>query len=195
VTKAVDARAVAAACDLGQLDFGENYVKPAQSKIEEARGLGASGVRFHMIGHLQRNKVRDALKIFESLHSLDSVRLLKALERQLAGVGKKFPCFVEVNASGEETKYGMAPGEVPGLVETTLESGVEVVGLMTMAPYVADPEDVRPVFARLRELRESINERLGRSVLQYLSMGMTNDFTVAIEEGATHLRIGTALFK
>ncbi len=196
VSKTVDAGAVAAACELGQVDFGENYVRPAQSKIEEVRQLGATGAKFHMIGHLQRNKVKDALSIFESLHSLDSIRLLEALQKHLTGRGRKFPCFVEVNVTSEGSKYGVRPEDAPGLVEAALETeAVEVSGLMTMAPYVAGPEQVRPAFVRLRELRESINNRLGDAVLKYLSMGMTNDFEVAVEEGATHLRIGTALFR
>lgn len=195
VTKMVDAAAVAAAAALGQRDFGENYVKPAAFKMEEARELGAADARFHMIGHLQRNKVKDALATFESLHSLDSVRLLAALEKRLTSTGRKFPCFIEVNVSGEESKHGVNPEEAPGLVEAALEArGVEVVGLMTMAPYLSEPEDCRPYFVHLRELKERINGQLGREVLKYLSMGMTNDFEVAIEEGATHLRIGTALF-
>lgn len=196
VTKAVDTDAVIAAHMLGQLDFGENYVQPARSKIEEVRKLDMAGARFHMIGHLQRNKVRSALAIFETLHSLDSLRLLGALEKELAGTGRKFPCFIEVNVGGEESKYGLAPDEAPGLVEAAAESAeVDVVGLMTMAPYLANPEDARPFFARLRELKESINEKLGAEVLSCLSMGMTNDFDVAVEEGATHLRVGTALFR
>lgn len=198
VSKTVGAGAVAAAAELGQRDFGENYVKPAVSKLKEARELGAGGVRFHMIGHLQRNKVKNALAIFESLHSLDSMRLLDALQKsstKIGNFGAGFPCFVEVNVSGEETKYGVAPEEAPGLVEAALEDAhVEVVGLMTMAPYLSEPRQCRRYFVSLRELKESINERLGRQVLRCLSMGMTNDFEVAIEEGATHLRIGTALF-
>jgi pyridoxal phosphate enzyme (YggS family) len=196
VSKTVDAAAVVEAVALGQLDFGENYVQPAQSKMEEVRRQGAAGARFHMIGHLQRNKARAALAVFESLHSLDSRRLLAALEKELAGGGREFPCFVEVNVSGEDSKYGIVPDDAPGFVEAALEAGgVKVEGLMTMAPLLAQPEECRPYFARLRELRDRINEKLGRRALGSLSMGMTNDFEVAVEEGATHLRIGTALFK
>lgn len=196
VTKTVDARAIATAREIGQRDFAENYVKPAQSKIEEVRGLGVSDAVFHMIGHLQRNKVRDAVAVFQLLHSLDSARLLSALEKALAGRDGSFPCFVEVNVSGEESKSGIRPPELESLVEAAMETcGVDVVGLMTMAAYVEDPEKVRPDFAGLRELRDKVNDKLGREKLRYLSMGMTNDFEVAIEEGATHLRIGTALFK
>jgi pyridoxal phosphate enzyme (YggS family) len=195
VSKTVDARMVTAAYSLGQLDFGENYVRDAKSKRETVLELGADGVRFHMIGHLQRNKVKDAVHVFDSLHSLDSTRLLEALEKRLSGMKKDFPCFIEVNVSREESKYGVSSDKVLPLVEAALEAqAVRVVGLMTMAPYGEDPEKVRPVFSALRELRDRTDERLGRNVLQYLSMGMTNDFEVAIEEGATHLRIGTALF-
>jgi pyridoxal phosphate enzyme (YggS family) len=195
VSKTVDAAAVHEASALGQLDFGENYVKPAQSKIEEVRALGGPEVRFHMIGHLQRNKVRPALGVFESLHSLDSVRLLNALGKELGGGGREFPCFVEVNVSGEDSKYGVSPEDAQGLVEAALETdGVRIEGLMTMAPYLAQPEECRPYFARLRELKDKINEKVGRKALRSLSMGMTNDFEVAVEEGATHLRVGTALF-
>ncbi len=196
VSKTVDARAVREAAALGQLDFGENYVRPAQSKMEEVREPGGAEVRFHMIGHLQRNKVKAALGVFESLHSLDSLRLLQALEKELAGRDGKFPCFVEVNVSGEDSKYGVSPDDAQKLVEAALEGGgVDVAGLMTMAPFLAEPQECRPYFAKLRELRDGINEKLGRRVLRCLSMGMTNDFEVAVEEGATHLRIGTALFK
>lgn len=196
VSKTVDAAAVAEAVALGQLDFGENYVQPAQAKAEEVRRQGGAGARFHMIGHLQRNKVRAAVAVFESLHSLDSRRLLGALEKELGGGNRQFPCFVEVNVSGEDSKYGVSPEDAQGLVEAALEAGgVRLEGLMTMAPFLAQPEECRPYFARLRELRDRINERLGRKALQGLSMGMTNDFEVAVEEGATHLRIGTALFK
>ena len=198
VSKAASAQAVVAACELGQLDFAENYVKPAQSKKEEVFELlrnNAAGVKFHMIGHLQRNKVGKALEIFETLHSLDSVRLLEALEKALAGGDGRFPCFIEVNVSGEDSKYGVTPEEVQQLVEAGINTrSVEIAGLMTMAPYVADPQEVRPCFARLREIRDNVNSRMGFDALQYLSMGMTNDFEVAIEEGSTHLRVGTALF-
>jgi pyridoxal phosphate enzyme (YggS family) len=196
VSKTVDARAIAAAAALGQLDFGENYVKPAREKVAEVRRLCGEGPRFHMIGHLQRNKAGDALAVFDSLHSLDSVRLLKTLDGALAGAGRRFPCFIEVNAGAEESKTGIEPGRTQELLEAALETeNIEVVGLMTMAPFVSDPEEARPVFSMLRELRDALNEKLGGRVLRCLSMGMTNDFEVAVEEGATHLRIGTALFK
>jgi pyridoxal phosphate enzyme (YggS family) len=196
VSKTVNAAAIREAAALGQLDFGENYVQPAQAKAEEVREPGGGHVRFHMIGHLQRNKVKAALGVFESLHSLDSVRLLKALGKELGGGEREFPCFVEVNVSGEDSKYGVQPEDAHGLVEAALETdGVRIEGLMTMAPYLAQPEECRPYFARLRELKDSINGKLGREALRSLSMGMTNDFEVAVEEGATHLRIGTALFK
>ena len=196
VSKTVDADMVLAALALGQHDFGENYVKNAQSKLEEIRTRGCMDARFHMIGHLQRNKVKTALPVFDSLHSLDSKRLLDSLENQLDGIENKFPCFVEVNVSGEESKYGISPEKAFELVNAADDKKhVNVVGLMTMAPFLAEPEQCRPYFARLRELRESINEKMHNPALRFLSMGMTNDFEVAIEEGATHLRIGTALFK
>jgi len=196
VTKYVDAQAIAAAREIGQRDFGENYVKPAQSKMEEVRRLGVTDAAFHMIGHLQSNKVRDAVTVFQSLHSLDSSKLLNALEKALAGREGSYPCFIEVNVSGEDSKFGIEPPELQPLLETAMETDkIDVVGLMTMAAYVEDPERVRPDFARLRELRDDANDKLGIDKLRYLSMGMTNDFEVAIEEGATHLRIGTALFK
>ena len=195
VSKTVDARTVAAASGLGLADFGENYVQPAASKVREVRLLGAEGPRFHMIGHLQRNKVGAALEVFDSLHSLDSVRLLEALEKHLAGSGREFPCFVEVNVSGEASKHGLQPDNAIELVEASLDSDVVMVeGLMTMAPFFDNPEKSRPVFAALRELAERINGKLGSKVLRSLSMGMTNDFEVAVEEGATHLRIGRAIF-
>ncbi len=197
VSKTVEAESVAAAVETGQFDFGENYIQHAKSNIARLHELGVKGARFHMIGHLQRNKAKDAIAIFQSLHSLESKRLLDRLQKELrtAGAGR-FECFVEINTSGEGSKFGLEPEEAPGLVEAAQEAQhVEVAGLMTMAPFLADPQDCRKYFVQLRELRDKINEKLGNPVLRYLSMGMTNDFEVALEEGATHLRIGTALFR
>ena len=189
VTKTVGVDLINRAIDAGVGIIGENRVKDAKEKF------GKIGARagWHMIGHLQRNKVKDALRIFEMIHSVDSLRLARAIDGEAAGRNITVPVMVEVNVSGEETKYGVVPGEVREIIEAAGRFGnIRVCGLMTMAPFVQDAEEVRPVFRELRRLRDELR-RSGFDV-EYLSMGMTQDFEVAIEEGATHVRIGSAIF-
>lgn len=184
ISKTWPASAVAEAWRAGVTDFGENRVQEGVAKAVE---LDAAGIRpaWHLVGHLQTNKVRAALGTFAILHAVDSERVLRAVA---AHADSPVRVMIEVNVTGEATKYGIAPVDVTSLVAVagTLPH-VHVEGLMTVAPLVVDPEEVRPVFARLRDLAA----RLG---LPALSMGMTNDFEVAIEEGATHVRIGRAIF-
>ena len=189
VSKTQPPEAVREAVASGLLDFGENR---AQDVVEQAEAASAAGLapRWHFIGHLQRNKVRDVLPLTYALHSLDSVRLIEEIEqrweaRRDAG---PLPCYLEVNVAGEEQKSGVAPSEVPALLAAATKSPALLVqGLMTVAPHTGDTEQVRPVFRALRELAEAHG-------LTGLSMGMTEDYPVAIEEGATVVRVGRAIF-
>jgi len=184
VTKEVGISAIRAAFDCGIRDFGENRVQDAEDKIVQLSDLRPE-VTWHMVGHLQSNKARTAVELFDIIHSVDSVRLAEILSRR---VEKAFPGLLQVNVSGEATKGGFAVNEVGAAVEEIRRlPNLKVMGLMTIAPFVADPEEVRPVFRKLRELRDSLR-------LEHLSMGMTDDFEVAVEEGATMLRIGRAIF-
>ena len=174
----------------GSYVLGENRVQEALAKIPQ---LGPEAV-WHLVGHLQRNKAKHAVQHFALIHSLDSERLAQALQRVADSENRMIEALLEVNVSSEETKFGLAPDQVEPLLVTVGRSldRVRVRGLMTMAPYVSDPEMVRPCFCRLRELRDQLASE-GYD-LPHLSMGMTNDFEVAVEEGSTMVRIGTALF-
>lgn len=184
VTKGVPAEMIRDAFNFGVRDFGENRVQEAEGKILQLSDI-KQNVAWHMIGHLQSNKARRALDLFDIIHSIDSVRLAEILSVRAK---RAVPVLLQVNVSGEATKSGFAVGDVAKAVEETRQlPNLEVVGLMTIAPLVADPEDARPVFRRLRELRDQLG-------LKHLSMGMSDDFEVAIEEGATVVRIGRAIF-
>lgn len=184
VSKTHPAAAVAAAFDAGLRDFGENRVQEAASKIGALRAPCVTP-RWHLVGHLQRNKVAVALDLFDILHSVDSERLAEAISAQAT---RPVRVLIEVNASGEASKYGVAPDEVSGFAERTGGlPNIELIGLMTVAPQVDDPEDVRSVFRTLRRLRDAVG-------LRELSMGMTDDFEVAVEEGSTLVRVGRAIF-
>lgn len=180
---------------LGQRVFGENRVQEAASKIPEtaSRWEGAR-LRWRMIGHLQRNKVRPAVLLFDAIDSVDSLRLCDALDREAAASQRVLPVLFEFNCSGEAQKSGFRPEELPLLVERVqrLES-LEPEGLMTMGPLAGEPEASRSAFQKLARLRERMEQALGRS-LPHLSMGMSGDLEVGIEEGATLVRVGTALF-
>ena len=192
VSKGHPPERIVEAVEAGVRHIGENRVQEALRKHEV---LGHLGVDWHMIGYLQRNKVKYAVRIFDWIHSVDRPAIADELEKRLSASGRSLPVLVEVNVAGEESKHGVSPDEAESLVRYVLsKEHLKLVGLMTVAPYVDDPEEVRWVFRRLRELRETINESLGDEVLVHLSMGMSNDFEVAIEEGATMVRIGTAIF-
>lgn len=195
VTKTFPVEAVDAAFAAGLRDFGENKVQELVAKAELRPGLEAGGDRsWHMIGHLQRNKAKDVVAHADVFEALDSLRLAEELERRAAAAGRTLPCLVQVNVSQEATKFGIAPDELPALLDQL--SGfahLSVRGLMTLAAPADDPEDVRPQFRLLRTLFE--RHRSGpHGTLTMLSMGMSGDFEVAIEEGATHVRIGSAIF-
>jgi pyridoxal phosphate enzyme, YggS family len=192
VTKTVGPAEVRELYDLGVRDFGENRVPDGTAQMQ---ALGESGAVWHMIGHLQRNKAGQAVEGgFACVHSVESEKLIDVLERECAKSGKTLDILIEVNVSGEESKYGAHADLADELVKKVLTTEkLRLRGLMTMAPYSDDPEDARPHFRRLRELRDSCRSRFNIE-LPHLSMGMTGDFEVAIEEGATLVRIGTALF-
>lgn len=184
VSKTHPAEAVAAAYAAGLRDFGENRVQEAAAKIDELRERRVAPV-WHLVGHLQRNKAGAAIGRFDILHSVDSERLAEAIsERAEAPVR----VLIEVNVAGEASKHGVAPEDVSALAGRVARMPkIELLGLMTVAPRADDPEDVRPVFRTLRELRDSLG-------LRELSMGMTDDFEVAVEEGSTLVRVGRAIF-
>jgi pyridoxal phosphate enzyme (YggS family) len=175
---------------LGVTLFGENRVQEAKAKIPNCSGRA----RWHLIGHLQSNKARDAVELFEMIEGVDSLHLAHEINRRAEQAAKKMPVLLEVNIAGEATKFGYKPEQL--LTElTTLNQlrRLEIHGLMTIAPWTPEPEKARPVFRRLRELKEQRERQLG-APLPHLSMGMSGDFEVAIAEGATLVRIGTALF-
>lgn len=182
--------AVAAVAALGVADFGESRVQEAKAKIPACPGR----LRWHLIGHLQTNKARDAAQLFDLIHSVDSPRVAEELQKQADRLGRRLRVLVEVNVAAEAAKSGYAPGVLlAGLAALDALPRLEIHGLMGMAPWSPDPERARPVFRRLRELHAECGQRLG-APLPVLSMGMSGDFEVAIEEGSTLVRIGTALF-
>lgn len=191
VTKTHGAEVVKEAWDAGLSIVGENKVQEAAWK----KPASVSGPSWHLIGHLQGNKVRHALALFDFFESVDSTKLLTRLNAVADEVGASPHVLLEVNVSGEKSKTGMPLGEVDGAVRTILEACPRVTfeGFMTMAPFSETPEDARPYFRRLRELRDATEKRFGL-VLPRLSMGMSGDYEVAVEEGATWLRLGTVLF-
>ena len=190
VSKSQPPEAVRAAVDLGQLIFGENRVQEAKAKIP----LCPERARWHMIGHLQSNKARDAATLFDMVQSVDSLHLAQELEKWADKEAKTLPVLLEVNVAGESSKFGYKPEAIlREFAQINDLRHLELHGLMTIAPYTTDAEKVRPVFRKLREIKSQCEQVLG-APLQHLSMGMSGDFEVAIEEGATIVRIGTALF-
>lgn len=177
---------------LGVRDFGENKVQELTEKEE----LLPKDIRWHMIGHLQRNKVKYVVGKACMIHSVDSLRLAEEISKEALKKQVSVPVLIEVNVAGEESKFGVSVQEAPSLVEQICcLPGIEVKGLMTIAPYVEDPEENRTVFRNLRKLSVDIREKNFDNVaMDILSMGMTGDYEVAIEEGATHVRVGTGIF-
>ena len=190
VTKSQPPEVVCAAAALGLSLFGENKVQEAKAKIPLCPGR----LRWHMVGHLQTNKCRDAVELFEMVQSVDSLHLAEELNKRAEQAAKTLPVLLEVNAVGEASKFGCRPDQLlADLGRINALPRLEIHGLMTVPPWTLDPEKVRPVFRQMRELKERCEQLLG-APLPHLSMGMTGDFEVAIEEGATMVRIGTALF-
>lgn len=197
VSKNMPAEAVAAAYEYGVRDFGENRVEEALPKIASVRELlgDAPAPAWHMIGHLQRRKVRDAMPAFDLVHSVDRPAVAEEMEKRLSAIGKEMPILLEIKLSPEETKWGFSPEEVFDAVGKILEMPhLRIQGLMTMAPIVPHPEEARPYFRRLRELRDALARQFPQVCWDELSMGMTDDFEPAVEEGATMVRIGRAIF-
>ncbi|HLH72988.1 MAG TPA: YggS family pyridoxal phosphate-dependent enzyme [Chloroflexota bacterium] len=195
VSKTVSAEQILAATELGIRHFGENRVQEAEKKIIALADRLPSDVTWHLVGHLQSNKARTAMAIFAMIESVDSLRLATVLSRLAVERGTPASILLEVNVAGEASKFGFTPTALPNVLPAILSLPMlEVRGLMTVAPAADNPEEVRPVFRHLRELRNALNTSLPNVHLRELSMGMTNDFPVAIEEGATIVRVGRAIF-
>ncbi len=191
VTKGVNTEQLKRVLPYGLRVFGENRVQEFLKKYE----ILGEQAEWHMIGHLQRNKAKYLAGKVALIHSLESLELAKLLDRLSPAHGRSWRVLIQVNVAGEATKYGVAPSRLGQFLDAIRDlQGLEVCGLMTIAPYCEDPEEVRPVFRRLRELREEMAETRPWLNLEHLSMGMSNDFEVAVEEGATLVRIGSALF-
>ena len=196
VSKTRPGEDVRAAFDAGLRDFGENRIQEAEEKIEALADLRKDGLRWHLIGHLQKNKVRRAAALFDRVHSLDGVALARRLDAALSqgDPPRPLPVLVQADLAGEQTKRGISEAGLEAALQALRElPGLRVEGLMVLPPFEEDPERVRPWFVRLRELRDAL---AGGGLLagRELSMGMSHDFEVAIEEGATCIRVGTALF-
>lgn len=178
--------------EAGQRDFGENYIQELREKAEQL----PDDIRWHMIGHLQRNKVKYIASYISMIHSVDSYELARTIEKEAARHDRVIPILIEVNVAGEESKFGVSPDQAEELIARISElPHVSVQGLMTSAPYVMDPEEDRPVFRKLKQLSVDINFKNNNNVtVDTLSMGMSNDFEVAVEEGSTMVRIGTSIF-
>lgn len=189
VTKTVAAEVIEEAYAAGLVNFGENRLQDALPKIKAL----PSAIKWHFIGYLQTNKVRDVLNNFAMIHSLDRMSLAEALEKKANNLNIKIPVLVQVNTSGEVSKAGIAPFEAEDFLSALKGfRHLEVQGLMTMAPFTQNPEEARPFFRKLREIREEVE--IPGIDLKYLSMGMSNDYEVAVEEGANIIRLGTTLF-
>jgi pyridoxal phosphate enzyme (YggS family) len=191
VTKTCPIDQVLAAARAGQADFGENRVQEGLQKIAQSTD---TTIRWHVIGHLQSNKVRKAAEAFDWIQSIDSLDLLRRVDEAAAAVGRRPKVLVQVDLAGETTKFGAPPAEVPGMFGAELKA-VDLAGLMLLPPAVEDPDEARPWFRRLVALRDGLaRSGVPAARLAELSMGMSHDFEVAIEEGATIVRIGSAIF-
>ncbi|MBN1255173.1 MAG: YggS family pyridoxal phosphate-dependent enzyme [Deltaproteobacteria bacterium] len=190
VTKTMAVEKIQKAIQAGATIFGENYIQEASQKIEE---IGHAGIQWHFIGHLQTNKAKYAVKLFDVIHSVDSIKVAAELNSRAAAIGKVMNCLIEVNLSQEESKFGISQERTPELASEMNElKNISLQGLMTMPPYFDDPELARPYFIALRKLQKKIVQ--DGIPLPELSMGMSTDFEVAIEEGATMVRVGRAIF-
>lgn len=180
------------AYDLGVRVFGENKVQELADKYDEL----PKDIHWHMIGHLQRNKVKYIIDKVDLIHSVDSIRLAEAIEKEAAKRNIQVNILIEVNVAGEESKFGVSPSELPEFVEEVAKfPHIQVQGLMTIAPFVEDSEENRAIFERLRKLSVDIKDKkVDNITMRVLSMGMTNDYSVAVEEGATMIRVGTGIF-
>jgi len=193
VTKGIDPYRISEVFVQGIRDIGENKVKEGREKKPSV----LPGAKWHLIGHLQTNKVKDAIEIFDLIHSVDSLELARKIDREAKKDNKTVDILIQVNTSGEETKYGIRPEETSQFLrEASQLTSIKILGLMTITPLSEDAERVRPYLRRLKEIFESVkNEAIPNVEMKYLSMGMSQDYAVALEEGANMLRIGTAIFK
>ncbi len=191
-TKSVDVERIRAAIEAGLEHIGENYAQEAWAKYQQIGDV----VTWHFIGHLQTNKAKLVVRFCKFVQSLDRLALAEELNKRVEQMGKVVDCLVEVNIGGEATKSGVEPEEVEGFIRKAMGfPNIRIVGLMAMPPYLPDPEQVRPYFRQMRQLFERLKSLdLTNVEMRYLSMGMSNDFEVAIEEGANMVRIGTAIF-
>ena len=192
VTKTIDIERIKEAVAAGATILGENRVQEAKEKIEKLGSIAS----WHLIGHLQANKAKYAVKLFDLVHSVDSLELAKEIDKQAAKIGKVQHVLIEVNIAGEASKAGMTVRNAPALVREAAKLGhIAIQGLMTIPPFSENQEDSRPYFCVLRELAESIaKEHIPNAAMKELSMGMSGDFEVAVEEGATVVRVGMAIF-
>ena len=192
VTKTKPEEMLLEAYETGQREFGENKVQEICRKKPALPG----DIHWHMIGHLQRNKVKQLIGQTVMIHSVDSLRLAETISAEAEKANTVVPVLIEVNMAGEESKFGISPQEAEALIRSACGlSGIKISGLMTIAPYTEDPETNRPYFRKLRQLAVDIGQKSIDNVsMSVLSMGMTGDFEVAIEEGATHIRVGTGIF-
>ena len=190
VSKTFDEKSVQEAIDAGIRVFGENKVQEARKKIPALRG----DFTFHMVGHLQSNKARDAVHLFDLIHSIDKTETALAVDREAGRIGKRQKVLIQVNASGEVSKSGIEPGTARELAARVMEmKNIELLGFMTMAPFTDSEATIRGTFRAARRLLDEINGSLGIALAE-LSMGMSSDYRIAVEEGATLVRIGTAIF-
>lgn len=194
VSKTHPAEAVRAAFAAGVRDFGENRVQEAEPKVAATADLARAGLRWHLVGHLQSNKARRAAALFGVVQSVDSLELAERLARIGVETARPVRALVQVDLAGEETKFGLPEEDLLRLLETLRgREGLSIEGLMVLPPYLEDPEETRPYFRRLRSLRDRARAA-GHLGVRELSMGMSHDFEAAIEEGATMVRVGTAIF-
>jgi len=204
ITKTFPIEAVAAGYEVGLRHFGENRVEEAEGKIALAAQQLPGDVTWHMVGHIQSRKTHTVAELFPWVHSVDRVKIARRLAESAVSLGRALDILLEVNVSGEESKYGFElVGEPSGpafemfcgqVAQIAALNGVRLRGLMTMAPFTEDSQSIRPVFRWLRQLRDALQLRLPELELAHLSMGMSGDYEVAVEEGATLVRIGTAIF-
>jgi hypothetical protein len=193
VSKTFPADSVRAAAAAGQIDFGENKVQEALPKIDSTSALA---LRWHLVGHLQSNKARKVAARFDVVHSVDDAALVRKLDEGAAEAGRRIDLLIQVDLAGEATKHGARESDLPAIIDASAECrACRLVGLMLLPPFADDPEDGRPYFRALREVRDRlVRQGVDPSSLNELSMGMSHDFEVAIEEGATLVRVGTAIF-
>jgi pyridoxal phosphate enzyme (YggS family) len=192
VAKTRNLEEIQEAVDAGIRNIGENYVQEAERAYQKI----GQAVKWHMIGHLQSNKAKKAVRIFDMIETVDSVKLAEAIDRACGDIGKVMPVLMEINSGEESQKAGVMPEDAASLIrEMTVFRNIRIMGLMTMGPFSGEPEDARPYFRRTREVFDEIrNTNLSGVEMKHLSMGMSNSYNVAIEEGANMVRIGTKIF-